>query len=297
MLVNVNDDWMNSTLWVQGASANQPALLTIKVKVFLLKQGAQSMTYLDMNGQPQTQQTINWDAGSWRNWVRDLPRVVSREWSDKLWLEPNRSWRTNDRGQRIQSPAANTIRLRLSIDCTVPRRAAHVVILSYRLPNPTTANPSPFWRSSMQSPFVESHRRCSLRGDDTTGHMDNRDLIRKSTGQYAAVHEFGHYIGLSHVNAAAVPNATNSTTAYGASTWQQGDMMGYGNRIEPWHAFPWCQRLRRHLGGEQPRTDMWLRQNPVTYVTGTGDNEVHWYPRTGRIRPMVWFNQDLVLDV
>ncbi len=297
MHVNVNDDWMNSTLWVQDASLVEPALLTLKVKVFLLKEGPQSMSYEDFRGRTVTQETIEWDAASWQDWVTNLPREVNRAWSNRLWLEPNRAWRTNVRDQRIDGPTANSIRLRLSIDCTVPRSAAHVVIRSYRLPEPSDENRQPFWRSNMEGPFSDSSRRCSLRGGETFGNMDNRDLIPKPLGQLAAVHEFGHYIGLHYVNAEACRSDPNSEDAYGVTDHQRNDMMGHGTRIEPWHAFPWCQRLRRHLGGPQPQTDDWVRRNPLTYATGTGDNQVLWYPRIGQIRPTVWFNQELTLDV
>jgi len=297
MHTNINDDWMNSTLWTEGWSSQRPALMTIKIKVFLQQEPPQTLTWTS-NGQPRSQQTIEWDAASWQNWRDDLTRETNQGWSDKLWLEPNAQWETNRDGQTIGSPAVRSIRLRLRIDCNIPRRAGHVIIRSYRLPAPTDGQTAPFARSNMQTPYIEPHRRCSLRGDDTIGNMDSRDTIPKSSGQIAAVHEFGHYIGLSHVNAAAVPSAPNSTAAYGVGTWQRGDMMGAGTRIEPWHAYPWCQRLRRHLGGDQPRDDGWAGDNPLRYLTGRGDREVRWTPRTGRVHPLVWPNRtDIVLPV
>jgi hypothetical protein len=295
MRTNISDDWMDSTLWTEDWSSTRPALLAIKIKVFLQREAAQTLTWTSSSGQPQTQQTIQWDGPSWQSWRRDLKRTVERGWSNRLWLEPASQWVTGRDGRPINSPVAPSIRLRLHIDCDVPRSAAHVIIRSYRLPAAVAGQPTPFARSNMEAPFVESSRRCSLQGNDTFGKMDSLDVQPRASGQIPAVHEFGHYIGLSHVNAAAVPNAPNSSIAYGAGARQRGDIMGAGTRIEPWHAYPWCRQLRRHLGGTQPRDTGWASSNPLVWITGTGDRAVRWYPRTGRIHPVVFLNLDLIL--
>ena len=75
MQLNVNDDWMNSTLATRNSSLLQPAILTLKVKVYLQKEPAQTLTWTS-NGQPRSQQTIAWNAASWRQWRIDLTREV-----------------------------------------------------------------------------------------------------------------------------------------------------------------------------------------------------------------------------
>lgn len=291
MRTNISDDWMDSTLWIEEWTSERPALLAIKIKVYLQREPAQRLTWNSGN-QVCSQQTIDWDASSWLRWKTDLKRVVEQGWNDQLWLEPSAQWIRTPDGRPIASPVAPSIRLRLSIDCDVPRGAAHVVIRSYRLPDENPDQTQPFARSNMHSPYAPAARRCSLRGNDVFGNMDSRDTRRKPSGQITAVHEFGHYIGLSHVNAAAVPGATNSPTAYGVGGHQRGDIMGTGSRIEAWHAYPWCRRLRRHLRGEQPRSTGWLGSNPLIWQTGTGDRTVRWYPRTGRVRPVVYLHRD-----
>jgi len=215
MITNLNDDWMDSTLWLEEWSTSRPALMTIKIRVFLQKEASQTLTWTDSNNQIQTTQTINWDAASWGAWRRDLTRVVNAGWSDKIWLEPMSQWVTGRNGSLINNPVAPSIRLRLRIDCDVPRKAAHVIVRSYRLPAPAPGQTAAFARSSMQAPFNERARRCSLQGNDTFGYLDTNDLLAKATGQIPAIHEFGHYIGLSHVNAANTPTNTNAPFAYG----------------------------------------------------------------------------------
>ena len=282
----LTDDWMDSHIYTRNASLLTPAVMTLRVKVFLQKEGAQSVSYTS-GGTRRTQNTINWDAASWRNWRRDLVKVVNEGWSNNLYLVPDNYWMADRRGRLIEGAAPALIQLRLQIRCDIPRESAHVIIRSYRLPDPTTANPNPFWRSNMMAPYIRSHRRCSIRGNEVVGNMDNRDLIPKSTGQIAAIHEFGHYIGLSHVNAANARDDPNGNIAYGATPYQRADVMGSGTRIEEWHAYPWCQRLRRHLGGMQPISRGWHNEIPIQYRTGRGRRRVTWTVRVGNPQPRI----------
>ena len=75
--------------------------------------------------------------------------------------------------------------------------------------------------------------------------------------QIPTLHEFGHFIGLHHVQ-------HGTSTPYGAEgSWEQGDLMGEGWRFHPRHGDPWRQRMRRHrseLGWAAP-SDWDIRLN------------------------------------
>ena len=286
MQTNVSDDWMDSTLWLADATSVRNATLTIKVKVFLLREAQQTLSWTDSNGAPCSVQTTAWGI-RWNQWRQDLARVVEDGWSDKLWLRPDRDWRT---GSALGQGGVNTtpsVALRLRVEY-VPRAAAHVVIRSYCLPHPAPGQTPAFARSNMEAPFIASHRRCSLLGNDTIGNMDTNDLLPKSTGQVAAIHEFGHYIGLSHVNAVGAATAgagPNSTLAYGVGD-QRSDVMGAGSDVAGWHAYPWCRQLRRHLGGAQPNGTDWRSRDPMVWETGRGGTRVRWRVTTDRASPV-----------
>jgi hypothetical protein len=70
--------------------------------------------------------------------------------------------------------------------------------------------------------------------------------------QEVAVHEFGHFLGLDHVGVGSpqcpANGNTNQQACYGLTVRQRGDALGFGNRIEGWHVFPWATRLQRHVG-------------------------------------------------
>lgn len=279
MLSRIQDDWMDSSLALDsGRSFSRRASLVFTIKVYLQRESGQLLTWNTDNG-TRNQRTIDW-GDAWNGWSDRLKRVVENGWNDKLYLEPSCAWLPEDRRATTAPTYVPSVALGLRIEC-VPRAAAHVVIRCHRLPEATPGNPNPFARSWMQGPFSCTSRRRSARGGTTHGALDSRDLEPRASGQIPAVHEFGHYIGLQHVNAAAVPQAPNSSGAYGRG-YQRGDIMGGGTRIEGWHAYPWCRRLRRHLGARQPGTTDWLRRGPtMVWQTGTGAETVEWRVRCG----------------
>ena len=56
------------------------------------------------------------------------------------------------------------------------------------------------------------------------------------------LHEFGHTLGLNHVNGAG-----NNDANYGITLEQREDLMGMGDHAGPREAQPWISQLRRHL--------------------------------------------------
>ncbi len=277
MQTAIQDDWMDSALDIEGRNLGARARLTFTVKVFLQREPAQLLRWRTPDGWSE-QQTIEW-GNALRGFRNDLKRVVEEGWNGKLWLEPDRQW-LHGRGERASDGWTPSIALGLQVEF-VPRASAHVVIRCHRLPEPTRDEPHPFARSSMQGPYQCSNRRRSARGGVTHGTLDSRDVVPKDTGQIAAVHEFGHYIGLQHVNAASGEDGWTSDAPYGVG-YQRGDIMGAGTRVEGWHAYPWCRRLRRHLGGSQPQGTGWHREGrPMVWETGASARRVLWRVRTG----------------
>ncbi len=76
-----------------------------------------------------------------------------------------------------------------------------------------------------------------------------------------AAHEFGHYLGFSHVAAniegnpyPAIGAKPGDTEEYGITEHQRGNVMGMGTRVEPWNAAPWLNHIYRHFSGpEKPK--------------------------------------------
>jgi hypothetical protein len=68
--------------------------------------------------------------------------------------------------------------------------------------------------------------------------------VRHSVGflQSVILHEFGHTLGLQHVNGAG-----NSDWNYGVTLDQREDLMGMGDHVTGREAQPWVNQLRFHL--------------------------------------------------
>jgi hypothetical protein len=258
--------------------------LYIKVKAFLVKM-------------PPGGAAISWDSPgepSWYTWRRSLKETLESPrigWSDRLWLIPTGDWlaptvgetratmRTPGRptsGTPDESSAAGGARppivLRFRIEYVDDRDDAHVVVNCSRLSEVDDRT------SNMEAPFDPISRRRSCWGEESYGNLDSNDLNEKPGGQIAAVHEFGHCIGLNHVN----PSGAGDEEYGQFGTVQRADIMGVGNVIAPWHAYPWCRRLRLHLGGDQPTDIGWHSRRPLKWETRVGDRTVLWTPTTQR---------------
>jgi hypothetical protein len=60
--------------------------------------------------------------------------------------------------------------------------------------------------------------------------------------QCTILHEFGHTLGLDHVNGPG-----NSGANYGTTLQQREDLMGMGDHATGREAQPWIRQLRHHL--------------------------------------------------
>jgi len=281
LVENFDDGWMASTLWVRDTSPNSHATLTLKIRMRMNWKDATARDWEDQNGVAQVTQTIDWDDGRAKLWfVRKIKEKVHDAWSGRFWLMPDRDWagsylsmQGSEGGARRFAPA---IHCRLQLDFEFGSQSPHATIDAYRLPRTESGVPVGFARSNMFTPGALSGlaRGCAWLFNMSRGSLDTGDVYATSTGQFPVVHEFGHYIGLDHVNAASARAqglSTNGSVAYGLAN-QSSDYMGRGNRFAPWHAFPWCKRLREHLTGE-PQTlagDPWASTTPITWQTNSG---------------------------
>jgi len=281
--VNVDDDWMASTLWVRDVSPVRNATLTIKLKVWLNRCRPSTLTYEDTSGVQHEVTTIEWDAGSYIRFRNKLKNVVEAGWSQRFWLVPDSDWAGCRNVYPVEGPEQwrPAIGCRLQVEFAGSPGAAHLIIDSHRLPEGADGQPVGFFRSSMSNPASTNivHRSCTWAFNMARGTLDTGDVVDSNQNvQIAAVHEFGHYMGLSHVNAAgarAQGEGLNSNLAYGVGD-QRNDYMGAGIRYATWHAYPWCRRLRRHLSGHHPGGNGWHSTNPIQWQTAPGFDRQPW---------------------
>jgi hypothetical protein len=72
--------------------------------------------------------------------------------------------------------------------------------------------------------------------------MVNRKQIKVSYFQTTVLHEFGHTLGLGHV-----AGGSNAGDSYGITLDDRTTLMGFGGTVNPTHAQPWIDQLRRHM--------------------------------------------------
>jgi hypothetical protein len=88
---------------------------------------------------------------------------------------------------------------------------------------------------------VFSHQDLSPLRDTTharVGHAQHHVTFLQTT----VLHEFGHALGLDHVNGPG-----DSDWNYGVTLEQREDIMGWGDHVTAREARPWISQLRNHL--------------------------------------------------
>ncbi|MCF2490489.1 hypothetical protein [Dyadobacter sp. CY347] len=193
----------------------------------------------------------SWNNREWEAYQREFVRVVQRHWSDKFVLIPNKPWYSPRPGAPL---TAAKINCGLSIELVLSDGNAHQ---TYRIIHPT----QPF-RS-----FADPEGRSGLFTHTDVEPEWNTSMTRMgrethsvSFYQIAVNHEFGHTLGLAHVNGVG-----NSDWNYGVTLEQRENQLGLGSRLTSTHARPWINRLKSHL---IPRT----HADSTVHFTGTVDS-------------------------
>lgn len=187
-----------------------------------------------------------WSDAEWTEFRNQFANIVTRHWDDKFELTPNQAWYPA-RGPANVTAAA--VKCHLSLELVNNAAAAHH---RYFIIKPRETN----FRS-----FAAADRRLGLftHRDLALGWNDRRTRVgheRHSVSylQSTVLHEFGHTLGLGHVNGAG-----NSDANYGTTLEQRDDMMGMGDHLTARHASPWRTQLRHHLVPGHNRHDAALR--------------------------------------
>lgn len=183
-----------------------------------------------------------WTDAEWVEFSNNFVGVITRYWDGKFELTPNRAW-YQPRSQAAAVAANVTCSLSLGLVGTSTTANQRYFIIKPRENN---------FRS-----FADPPKRLGL--------FTNRDLaldwntrptrvgqVRHSVSylQCTILHEFGHTLGLDHVNGAG-----NSDANYGITLDQREDLMGMGDHVTGREAQPWVTQLRYHLipsRGEAP---------------------------------------------
>lgn len=196
----------------------------------------------------------SWTDLEWETYKRDFVGTIRNHWDGKFILSPNKPWYRPRLGSALIS--AN-IQCGLSIELVETSAQAHQ---TYRIIHPVETD----FRS-----FADAPNRSGL---FTHMDLDSRWISRPtrmgtvihnvSFLQTTVSHEFGHTMGLNHVNGVG-----NGDSNYGITLAQRENQMGMGGLLTASHARPWINRLRySHL----------INQNHQ-------DTQVHF---TGRVADM-----------
>lgn len=243
----ITNRWYDSVVHLDNEDPSLEIRIRTNLQPYEPDGGEETYEREDSGGNTHETRIVSWSSDDWEEWKEDLERIVEREWSYSLWIVPENGPIAFPGDNRRAFP---NIRCRLNLHLVNSNENPHLAVTCRKI-HPDDH----FFRSSMGGPGRSRLRPCWERftrgirefvsGEYEANHgdLDNLDIEPKSSGQIPAVHEFGHYIGLSHVLC-----ASNAPRCYGEEgTWAHGDLMGGGTRIEAWHGRPWMRRFPRHF--------------------------------------------------
>jgi len=177
-----------------------------------------------------------WTDAEWNAFTSDFVGVITRYWDRKFELTPSRPW-YQARGAPV-APEAAVITCSLSVGLV---QTAAMANQHYYIIKPQETSFRSFaWPEHRKGMFT--HRDLTLRWNTRRTRVGHGVRHRVSFLQTVVLHEFGHTLGLGHVN-----GSSNDDSAYGVTLEQREDLMGMGDHVTAREAQPWIRQMRHHL--------------------------------------------------
>lgn len=177
-----------------------------------------------------------WTDPEWLAFRNAFVGVIMRYWDGKFELTPNRPWYR----ARLSTSAPEAARITCSLSLGLVDTRGHANHTYYIIKPRETTFRSFADRSRRLGLFT--HRDLRLESVTERTRLGRGVNHRISYLQNTVLHEFGHTLGLDHVNGSG-----NNDAAYGITLQQREDIMGMGDHATARAAQPWIRQLRHHL--------------------------------------------------